>query len=824
MGPSDEFPRLIVHPILMPTPYIPLIQMYPLHSGAPIVLLPHGTPAHYRATYIGPTGALVKQFKQALQGLGTSNWENGPDRKSVFQEGNQDPVFIIAQISVENRQGADKGLLVIYPAALCLSFVPSMANLRQPLQHVLDLPTPLQPSPHVQLRVANEQLPSSASDAGPVLKHLYVTPTNILTPDSLQGFRSLALSKHKDIHRVAEEVSGYVESVARERERERERLKREREGASSSPRLARTTAPTPVASSATPSTDTSDQPTMSSTVTGQPPLQSVPVPPHSFYPSPPHANSNSFMISDVPTSPTASNSPPAPDTSQDTPSTETIRTSPSIDAPPISKPSSSSFDPFGNMDPAWSQIPQTYIDMDLDFDMPMSFGMTENGNERETYMDMRHSTDFEDVFTDDDFSFFDQPSRNIQSEQAVASARQSIDSNSKKNVVPVAMASYEASTPLSFRGGLSSGASNDTALPAQPQRQRTGNLLPAFTDVELKIPDLSPPSGHTPETDSGPTTPDVQLDFDMAAGNPNTSPLKSPFDPIPFAPYHSVADGKYLHGKFALSSPKRDEDLPQMHISPRSNFLSDWGGWKSKYNAITDPRIGVMQKLIGVKRKLDSEHSVREDRFIPSWAQKDDWTVEEKSDEERVLSDEESDGEVDGSDSSSNGASRPITPPPPYLPPGPSLLCTQFGHGSLLAIGTPLRSSDSGSLSSTPVPISVPTPVSPAAVLGATTEKSKSLEAIASAVAYEVVENCLWTETWKNAAFSPRPTTEVWPADIKYASTLLASASTSASSLDLASLFSGRKLNILNCRRVTNLNQKLLPIPPAKPSNPSSRQ
>ena len=789
-GPLDQFPRLFVHPILMTTPYVPLTQMLPLPCGTPIVLLPHGTPAYYRTTYAGPTGALVKQFKEALQGMGASDWENSLGRKSEYQEGNQDPMFIIAQISVENKQGADKGVLVIYPAALCLSFIPSMANLQQPLEHMLDLPTPLQPSPQVQPRVTNEQLPLSPANAGPVSgipKYSHVASTNVSTPDSLQAFRSLTLSKHKDIHRVAEEVSGYVESVARERERERERLKREKEGTSSSPRLARTTAPTPVASSATPSTDASDQSTLSSTMTG---YQTVPVPPHSFYPSPPHANSNSFLMSDVPTSPTADKSPPAADTFQDTPSTETLRTTPSVDTPQIPKPSGTSFDPFGSMDPAWSQM-----GMDLEFDMTMSFGMTENRNDRETYMDMRHGADFEDVFTDDDFSFFDQPSGNTQQDQILASTRQPIDSNSNRNVMPASVAAHEAGTSTIFHEGLFSGPGHGAPTPTWHQNQHGGNLLPAFTDVEVKIPDLSPPSGRTPETDSSPVTPDVQLDFDMTTGTPHTPLLKSPFDPIPFAPYHSAADGKYLRGKFALSSPKRDEYLSEAHIFAHPKFLGDLRGWGSQYNAITDPRIGVVQKLIGVKRKLESEHSVREDKFIPSWAHNDDWIVEEKSDEERIMSDDESDGEMDGSDSS-NGASRPITPPPLYLPPGPSLLCTQFEHGSLLAIGTPLLSSDSGTLLSTPVPISVPTPVSPAA-LGTTTEKSKSLEAIASAVAYEVVDNCLWAEGWKNVTFSHRPSTEVWPADIKYASTLLASASTSSSAFDLASLFSSRGLMYL---------------------------
>ncbi|KAK2462265.1 hypothetical protein APHAL10511_005571 [Amanita phalloides] len=775
-GPLEQSPHLLIHPTMMATPYLPLTQTLPSPPGTPIVLLPHGVPAYYRTTYGGPTEALVKRFRETLQGLGASHLEN-------------DSTFIIAQISVENKQGANKGVLVVYPTALCLSFVPSMSNLRQPLEHFLDLPTPLQPSPQVQIPANNKWAPSSLIHIWPmsgVGVHPFVSLTNISTVEYLQAFRSLTLSKHKNIPRVAEEVSSYVESVARERERERERLKREREGASSSPRLARTSVPTPIAS-ATPSIsaiDTPDQHPLPSAVAGTPILPPVPVPPNSFYPSPPHVTSNGLAISDVPTSPTADKSPSPARIFHDIPSTENIQTILSPEASQISKSSSASFDPFGNLDSAWPQMPQTYIDMDLEFDMNMSYGMSENGNDRETYMDIHRSMDFEDIFTDDDFSFFDQPSRNIDQSATPIHPSQSRTDQTGSYV-------HELGPFTSLREGVFTGPGHGVTAPTWPTNQHAGGLLPAFADIETRVPDLSPPSGQTPETDSGPATPDVQLDSGMTpAENSNPSVLKSPFDPIPFSSYHRMADGKYLYGKFALSSPKRDEHFPRVQFG-RSKSLGDIGGWGLRYNAITDPRVGVVQKLIGVKRKPESEHAVREARFMPSWTQEDEWTMEEKVDD-CVLSDEDSDGDVDDSDSN-NGVSRPITPPPSYLPPGPSLLYAQFEHGSLLVIGTPLRSSDPAVLN-TPIPISVPTPVSPAAVLGAATEKSKSLEAIASAVAAEVVGNTLWAEAWKSATLLPRPWADVWPADIKYASTLLNSTSSSASALDLASLFSSPSL------------------------------
>ncbi|KAL0065990.1 hypothetical protein AAF712_006979 [Marasmius tenuissimus] len=128
---------LIIHPTLSPTPFIPLTNLISkstgsggsLQQGIPITLLPYATPAHYLSTYSGPTSALTKQFREVLQGCGTAPL----DAKSIY---------IIAWIPVENAHGEEKGLTVIYPAELCVAYIPAPGTI--PL-HSLALRSAQQP-------------------------------------------------------------------------------------------------------------------------------------------------------------------------------------------------------------------------------------------------------------------------------------------------------------------------------------------------------------------------------------------------------------------------------------------------------------------------------------------------------------------------------------------------------------------------------------------------------------------------------------------------------------------------------------------------------
>ena len=141
---------------------------------------------------------------------------------------------------------------------------------------------------------------------------------------------------------------------------------------------------------------------------------------------------------------------------------------------------------------------------------------------------------------------------------------------------------------------------------------------------------------------------------------------------------------------------------------------------------------------------------------------------------------------------------RPSTPPPSYLPLGPTLLQTHFHHAHLLPLCTTLR--PPGTTVSSPPgsapPISVPTPVSPAAVLGAASEKSKSLEAAAQILVKEVVENPTWSDAWRaNASLStsaPTLPAKLWQADAKYISNLLGIDQDARSPSTVQELFGGK--------------------------------
>jgi mediator of RNA polymerase II transcription subunit 13 len=143
------------------------------------------------------------------------------------------------------------------------------------------------------------------------------------------------------------------------------------------------------------------------------------------------------------------------------------------------------------------------------------------------------------------------------------------------------------------------------------------------------------------------------------------------------------------------------------------------------------------------------------------------------SDDEASQSDEELE------DEDTPATSRPCTPPPSYLPLGPTLLQTQFRHAHLLPLSEPLRppgSSISGSANqtaATPAPFaSVPTPVSPAAGLGLTAEKWRTLEVVVNLLAKEAIENAVWRDAWSASnAFGKgmqgKKLTEIWVSDVK---------------------------------------------------------
>jgi mediator of RNA polymerase II transcription subunit 13 len=157
--------------------------------------------------------------------------------------------------------------------------------------------------------------------------------------------------------------------------------------------------------------------------------------------------------------------------------------------------------------------------------------------------------------------------------------------------------------------------------------------------------------------------------------------------------------------------------------------------------------VWVVHKLIGVKQKATSELGDRENvKMSPSWVrEREDWersAVDQGGEDRDGKSDEESeDGEMEDIDTPL--VSRPSTPPPVYLSLGPILLHAQFQHLHLLPLSTPLRPPGAAVAPTNIITMaaltSIPMPVSPAATMGAASEKSKSLEAAAYTVAKEVV-------------------------------------------------------------------------------------
>ena len=820
--------HLVIHPMLLPTPFLDISRSLPLPPGTPITLLPYGTPAFFLACYTGPTAGLIKQFRLSLRGMGAGDWESPTPLtfNTVSDNAHQNPIFIIGWIKVENKQGEDKGITIIYPTSLCLSYIP-LSTPRAPLDYIPELPVPLQPSPQAPIvmpsvsAVAQSGPPAIADSTESFSAH---RPSFVTSPtsESLHSFRSLTLSKARDFRQVATEVGGYVDAVARERERERERLKREREGGqSSSPKLARTTATTP-ASAPTPMTvdvTTTSAPASLAiqvslpVIPGSTSQQPIQPPVQNFYPSPPQSNPAVVPISGGKVSPAVDSIAPFPPT-------EISTTTSAVLAPPLPIASSASgssngYDPFGSMDTTWTQPAQNYLGMEIDMDfgmddMGMNFGLNmasvaNNSGSRATYNDSR---EFEDAFTDDDFSFFDRPSRaaTVAAPPTVTHSRVASGSGTHALSVSSLPTGTAMSPPLFGDINLSGpGPPNHSHSSSHNQQIWTpGGFMEGFTPHSVDHndsipPDLLPSSpGQTPDTHSAPATPNVHLEYDTTIKRPSTSDL---FEPIPFAPYHRAADGKYAFGKFALPSPPAEDGFVESLSISLPSSPNRHNSWRCHYNAITDPRIGVVRKLIGVKRKTTFQHGIRSPPKSPWLRAHEEWDKPafDKDDELQVKSDLESDDDdEDMDDVDSPLMSRPTTPAPPYLPLGPTLLHTQFRHTQLLPLSTSLRPPGAAvapiNLIATNPPLSVPTPVSPAATMGQASEKSKSLEAAAFAVAAEVVENPIWAETWRANIVGAKPMPSVWSSDIKAVSQLLKAVPSLEAPVDMNSLFGLGKL------------------------------
>ncbi|OSX60611.1 hypothetical protein POSPLADRAFT_1048016 [Postia placenta MAD-698-R-SB12] len=793
--------RLLIHPVLRPTFYFPLCATLPVPSGTPVVLLPYGIPAYYLNTYTGPASALTAPFNDALVGLGAGEWKGAHTKRHVQSDAStssttscdrKDPSYIIAWLAVQNKQGEDKGMPIIWPARLCLSYHPNSPSphARTPLAYNPELPAQLQASPPPP----PPTIPQKRDPLSTPISRRPRTVTSSPTTESLRAFRTLTLTANpspRDVNKVASEVSGYVDSVAKERERERERLKREREGTTTRGRATSTSGPT---STSTPSAVV-DQPTPgSSSVTAPPPEAMVDI----AHGTP--AAEDILMDEDLPSSqdstdslfspPAGENTPPPDDVMHSSSDSEVKAERMDVDTMPIPiEPAPhtdvlSNFDPFNGLDASWNQPSNTFLDMgyDMGFNMNMD-SLSESRMGRIGDGDFDMDEGFGD-FTDEDFSFFDAPTTQTRSVPIpVPPIRLDNTIHVNEGLTPTAGAASLGYSPHPIGDDLSGPGPPVAAmsLTSSWASNLTEALTPHLGDVVPPAPELLPPSpSKTPSSYSAPATPAVQLSDGFGADDTSIPSGPRIFDPIPFAPSHRIADGKYAVGKFALASPNNMEDTMETKLFP-SSAPSASTGWKWKYGLATDPRIGVMRRLVGMKRKVLGQGK-REPPMSPSWVREhEDW---ESSTPSPWVQDSKSDGEseddepwVDDDDAAT--ISRPSTPPPSYLPLGPTLLQTQFHHSRLLPLSSPLRP-PGAVVSSTPCsahPTSVPTPVSPAAILGAASEKSKSLEAAAQLLAAEIVENPVWADAWRaNAAVSMAASSlpvDIWHVDVNRVATLL---------------------------------------------------
>ncbi|KAI0643620.1 hypothetical protein C8Q79DRAFT_928154 [Trametes meyenii] len=820
---------------MRPTYYLPLRPSLPLPIGTPIVLLPHGAPAYYLNYYVGPSEALTAQFDDALFGSGVGNWRGGtlgqhtlnsnsyPNQNSPHP-GN--PAYIIAWLAVQNKQGEDKGMPVVWPVRLCVSYHPNSpsSHARSPLSYIPELPPQLQSSPPppasaipttlsfatassaidipAGASTPQSQAPLSISERDHLSSSLQRRP-NLLrsspTSDSLRVFRTLTLARKpysRQMKKVAAEVSGYVESVVKERERERERLRRERHEQELANQRAKLATAQPQLTTVPPAPEVANQePTESPLAVAAPeptsapssPTMPVEAPEPDSHPTVESDHSVDSLFSppdalvDLP--PTEEEAPPVPEQ----PLEElALPAGPQATTQPIKTEvgsTSSAFDPFNGFDSTWSQQAGGYMDYGIeDFHMNMdTLGGGRTGGAGGGSFDV---DDGFGVFTEDDFDFFDAPSaqRGVPPLHSMA-----IDTGS--GLTPAAGPAPLGLPPLVALDGPLSGpgppsatlnhSSPWTTHLGDPFTPRNAGDTHGIMDNVIP-PDLLPSSPtRTPSSHSAPATPSVQLSDPPKAGEGSKSSVTSLgpsiFDPIPFASSHRHADGKYAIGKFALPSPPVDPGI--MVGLPDPTLLS---GWKRRYSAVTDPRIGVVQKLIGVKRKGIAQ-GIREQRRSSAWdyyREPEEW---QSSSPPSVAADSDESEDEPWVEEEERAASvlRPSTPPPSYLPLGPTLLQTQFHHAHLLPLCTPLR--PPGTAAASPPgnapPISVPTPVSPAAVLGAASEKSKSLEAAAQILIKEVVENPMWADAWRaNASLSltpPIPPVKLWQADARYIGNLL---------------------------------------------------
>jgi len=736
---------LLLRPILRPVDLLPLARNTAIAPGSPIKLLPFNTPAYFLGPYAGPTNALTTQFEDSLRGLGVGGW------KDLFHKPtgkHSDGLsFVIAWVAVQNRHGEEKGISIVWPLSLCLAFLPESPQARRGLMPLPELHTSLRlhsAIPPPSSTTANVPL-VSPRDIKPTLSTVPAIPPTGLPPRaavySARSLQPLHSRTENTVGGVSREVSGFVDYVAKERERERERIKRERDNhtntvPSSQPPINHTdgTERGRAASSPVVEVTTGDNQEMND------------LPPTEAY----------DLFDDLDTE--------LEDKAQDTPATHD-------QSPDVTSP----YEIYPGYNSSWAQTADQFPALEIDYEM--GFGMGINTMDRGAGVsdETGITTDLDNiygVFTDDDFNFFDRPSVDgnyLDQAPSVSLFRDPLLPQ-HRTIPPVAAPTSPTYGAITHHGHIPS-----NEHPTSPSSPWTSTPR---VDPSVLIDSVESVSSSSISSHSTPSTPQAIPDL----RRPSTAHGSSIFDPIWFAPMHRTSDHKYASGKFSLP----DRRAVRIANAPQHN-----PGWRFRYDDATDPRKSVVRRLTGPSFK-ESGNGAKEGNVLEddrgdtlSEGEGEDW-----SDVESI--DDRSTGCAEAVDVSIL-LDRPCTPPPQFTPLGPSLLGCQFHHSHLLPLSRPLHS-PSSALAATSLPgtvptISVPTPVSPPAMLG---DKLRSWEAAAGLLVREVVENSLWAETWQvnnTHGFRTTYASSTCQGDVSQLTSVLDALDDSHTSLEIGTLF-----------------------------------
>lgn len=736
---------------LLPAPFAFSPRATPhasLSPGTPLVLAPYPTPASYISIHDPSTipSSLRNEFWHTLKGLGalhdphTVHKRPTPQhhKSSIPESRFSDEPFILVYISLNNPRGEPKGLPALWPARL--TFIDTDPN------RIRLTTLPEIPSIEVLLTPPRPSVNTTSDSCSMIASSSHIPNCTIFRNSSKQlkstqrVMRTLELHTRRrtpglHIHEAAKSTAGYVESVAKEREKEREkanleRLRREKEGKDKTPSTSSgpgSIPPHPLPTSA-PST-----PTASTTTISQKPSQDTTVSisswrstsgqffartaqdtiSYSFYPSPPDCSPSHVSVAAGDLSSGSFAIAPA-----SAMSTHHVQNS-------LSAPHNIQTNSMGISNDMDLGMDIDLNDINIGIDLSRSMDMM-NVNVDSDLADGGFGNFGDALITDDDFDYFD------------------------KTIVPEHLSSSTSDMDKDIPGWLGDAlTSGNITSPLDPSPQRSASV--GFEDTASMVPpDLFPstPTARSPPTPDNPRTPSLEI------LTPLTSPKDQLFEPVNFSDRHHSADDKYTGscGKFLLSKLQSTAaPLDDAVIGKNSD------SWRSRYDALTDPRVGVVNRLRGVKRKLCDDSSsvkslkggLREEEEWGSMFIDDGFKALDSSSSQDEDEEELDNIELDGGYAevpSRESFSRPSTPSPVGHPLSPPLLYYQLEHSLLLPHAIVMRPSFKELVSSdTPsVAISVPTPVSPAAALGSASERNKTLELLAQAMSKEHVENSFW--------------------------------------------------------------------------------